>query len=826
MAAIDDIVNRRIKDADLKRDLLKAIEELRQQKKFGLVFEDHLPEYTFLYDVPVREGCLVAKRFAKDDDERSTYYYVKEIAEGKAVCIEQTESKKEETFQLDDIIAIALFGQPIYPSLIHMDEVKNDPDSDLWHTLIEAENYHALQLLEYLYAGKVDCIYIDPPYNTGDRSWKYNNDYVDSNDSYRHSKWLSMMKKRLLLAKKLLNPQDSVLIVTIDEKEYLRLGCLLGEIFTEENTKGNIQMVSTVTNPKGNRRDNQFSRCEEYIFYVFIGSHSISSIGNDMLRPIEQISKKAKTDVRWRGLLRSAGNHGRRKDRKDLFYPLLFDAQTGKYSGTGPILKLDEARTSYIPPEGLVAMWPIGQNGEELTWNLKPETLQRKIDKNILSFGKWDGEKRVGYYLSSGQEKLFDAGYYDIVGKDEDGAYIIKKKSSNKEEIRPLTVWNRTLHSASDYGTTFLNSIIGSGKFDFPKSIYAVHDTIRFVTANKPNALIVDFFAGSGTTLHAVNLLNAEDVGHRQCIMVTNNEVSAEEEDRLKAAGFHPGQEEWDKWGIARYVNWPRTRCSILGVDVNGEPLKGNYQTYLKQEKEKERSIKQITLIDDPSSLKTTQKKELVALCCQGKLPQSLVKPDSKFIVSEEHPCSILFDINYAAEWLDKLDGQDHITELFVITRNTSAFRQLKEELQNLLGNIVIEESVARPMSEGFKANVKYFKLGFLDKDAVELHRQFEELLPMLWMKAGAKGDCPQLKDSVIPDYMICEQNKMAILVNDICYADFRKLLRGRKDIETIYFVEDSDYTYQSMIKPFHWAKTYQLYRDYLDNFTINYERY
>ena len=101
------------------------------------------------------------------------------------------------------------------------DTVCNAPDSDLWHTLIEADNYHALQLLEYLYAGKVDCIYIDPPYNTGARDWKYNNDYVDGADTYRHSKWLSMMEKRLKLAKRLLNPADSVLIVTIDEKEYL-----------------------------------------------------------------------------------------------------------------------------------------------------------------------------------------------------------------------------------------------------------------------------------------------------------------------------------------------------------------------------------------------------------------------------------------------------------------------------------------------------------------------------------------------------------------------------------------------------------------------------
>ena len=100
-----------------------------------------------------------------------------------------------------------------------IDSVCNAPDSDLWHTLIEADNYHALQLLEYLYAGKVDCIYIDPPYNTGAKDWKYNNDYVDGNDSYRHSKWLSMMHKRLRLAKKLLNPKTGVLIVTIDEHE-------------------------------------------------------------------------------------------------------------------------------------------------------------------------------------------------------------------------------------------------------------------------------------------------------------------------------------------------------------------------------------------------------------------------------------------------------------------------------------------------------------------------------------------------------------------------------------------------------------------------------
>lgn len=143
-----------------------------------------------------------------------------------------------------------------------MDSVCNAPDSDLWHTLIEADNYHALQLLEYLYAGKVDCIYIDPPYNTGAKDWKYNNDYVDGNDAYRHSKWLSFMQRRLKLAKKLLDPADSVLIVTIDEKEYLHLGCLLEEMFPEAK----IQMISSVINPKGAPRSSYFIRMDEYIF--------------------------------------------------------------------------------------------------------------------------------------------------------------------------------------------------------------------------------------------------------------------------------------------------------------------------------------------------------------------------------------------------------------------------------------------------------------------------------------------------------------------------------------------------------------------------------
>ena len=570
MAAIDKLLEQ-VADASLRERLREEINRLTQNKKFGLVFEEHMPECTPLYGVPVKRGGTVAKKANKISE---TYTVIK-VNSDTALCRSKVSGETEEIAK-EELVTVSEFGEAIFPCLMPIDRVENAPDSDLWHTLIEADNYHALQLLEYLYAGKVDCIYIDPPYNTGAKDWKYNNDYVDGTDSYRHSKWLSFIQRRLKLAKKLLNPKDSVLIVTIDEKEYLHLGCLLEEMFPESD----IQMISSVINPKGNRRDNQFSRCEEYIFYIFIGSAALVSNGSDMLRSSSDSADGEETrdlSVRLRGLLRQASNHGKRTDRPNLFYPLLFEKNTGKFLGHGPVLPLNENRENYEPTEGAVAMWPLGSNGTELTWNLQPETLMKKHENHFLSFGRWNGRQRTGYYLSSGMEENFRNGMYNVVGQDDDGAYIIELKDDTVRDIRPLTIWHKKEHSASEYGTSLLNSIIGSGRFSFPKSLYAVHDTIRFFVANKPNALILDFFAGSGTTLHAVNLLNAEDGGHRRCIMVTNNEVSADEAKSLTAQGYKPGDEEWEKLGIARYVTWPRTVCSIEGHDVNGNPLKGNY---------------------------------------------------------------------------------------------------------------------------------------------------------------------------------------------------------------------------------------------------------
>lgn len=177
MAAINDLISQ-IQDETLRNRIQEEVSKMAKQKKFGLVFEEHMPESTPLYDMPIKRGCNVMRRDSKDD---KSIYVVLRVEGDTAVCVKPEQKDEAVTFDLKDIVRVAEFGESIYPYLKPLDSVCNAPDSDLWHTLIEADNYHALQLLEYLYAGKVDCIYIDPPYNTGAKDWKYNNDYVDGN---------------------------------------------------------------------------------------------------------------------------------------------------------------------------------------------------------------------------------------------------------------------------------------------------------------------------------------------------------------------------------------------------------------------------------------------------------------------------------------------------------------------------------------------------------------------------------------------------------------------------------------------------------------------
>ena len=358
MAILDELVTQ-IENPDLRARIAAEVEKLAKQKKFGLVFEEHLPECTPLWDIPVKAGRKAALKTGHVND----FYTVLKIEDGVATCLNKDKSATAE-FPVEELVCVAEFGEPIYPYLKPIDTVCNAPDSDLWHTLIEADNYHALQLLEYLYAGKVDCIYIDPPYNTGARDWKYNNDYVDNNDQYRHSKWLSMMQKRLKIAKKLLNPNDSVLIVTIDEKEYLHLGCLLEEMFPEAN----MQMISSVINPYGTQRLNEFSRNDEYIFFLMFGRSQPAGIVNE----------DAPEQSYWKTFRRGdlASRRGQPKGGKAQFYPIYVDDLTRKIVSIGDPIAHEVDRHTVQGMPGCTTVFPLRDDGTEMNWCVRPEAAR------------------------------------------------------------------------------------------------------------------------------------------------------------------------------------------------------------------------------------------------------------------------------------------------------------------------------------------------------------------------------------------------------------------------------------------------------------------
>jgi len=385
------------------------------------------------------------------------------------------------------------------------------------------------------------------------------------------------MERRLLLAKELLKPADSVLIVTIDEKEYLRLGLLLEQVFPE----GNIQMVTSVINRAGSQRAGQFSRVEEYIFYVLLGDSHISPWTSTMLDDAAAKGTSSSTmPTVWFTAVRRGTPSALRGARPKLFYPVYLDAKTGQFVGVGAPIAKDVDRRTLPVPEGAIAMWPVHSDGTEQTWRFAADRMREKFLVGTARLGKRDpvtGERSLTY-LQPGTLRNIEKGIFVVTGRSDEGALELAMADGAAKSLAPRTVWSQTSHFARDHGSTLLKTILGAKRFDFPKSLFAVEDTLRFIVADKPHATIVDFFAGSGTTAHAVMRLNKQDGSQRQCISVTNNEVGADEQKALREKGLRPGDPKWEQWGICDYITKPRVQAAITGKTPSGQPIKGDYK--------------------------------------------------------------------------------------------------------------------------------------------------------------------------------------------------------------------------------------------------------
>lgn len=355
--------------------------------------------------------------------------------------------------------------------------------------LIEGENTEVLKILRRSYVGKVKLIYIDPPYNTGN-NLIYKNDFREPLRAYQeavgdidaegvrfstvakgsghyHTEWLNSFYPALLISRDLL-ADDGVLVITIDENEIHNVVALCEDIYPRGGY--DIDIISIVHNPRGVQGKN-FSYTHEYAVFVYKANQKV--IADRQINPNE---------VDW-APLRNWGGESERSDAKNCFYPIL--VRNGEIVGFGDVAPDDEhpKQTEIIGDTAYV--YPIDRNGVERKWRYARQSVD--AIKSMLR------AKKI-------------AGGYDIeLGK----TFGLHK-----------SIWQDSRYDANGYGTSLLKELVPDSPFDFPKSLWAVHDVIEAVTRGSDESLILDFFAGSGTTGHAVMQLNATTSARHRFILV------------------------------------------------------------------------------------------------------------------------------------------------------------------------------------------------------------------------------------------------------------------------------------------------------------------
>ena len=328
--------------------------------------------------------------------------------------------------------------------------------------VIKGNNLLALHSLKKEFSSKIDLIYIDPPYNTGG-----NGDTFQYNNNFKRSTWLTFMQNRLVAAKSLLK-KDGVLIVAIDENEQVHLGVLLKDLFPDSE----VHCITIMHNPRGIQGTN-FSYTHEYAFFVI--PKGLKSIANQ---------KIDESEIKFRGL-RDNGGESLRTDAKNCFYPFIVDPVTDKILGFGDVESDDfHPGKRAIEKEGKVYVYPVDNDGVERKWRYAQQSANK-----VLHLMK---AKKVN-------------GVYDIqLGKD----------------FRQYkTVWSGAKYDANEYGTKLIKSLVPNSKFSFPKSLWNVYDCLYAAVGDNPNAIVLDYHAGSGTTGHAVLEMNKSDNGNRRFIL-------------------------------------------------------------------------------------------------------------------------------------------------------------------------------------------------------------------------------------------------------------------------------------------------------------------
>ena len=462
----------------------------------------------------------------------------------------------------EDVEQRMLNEQPVLVEVPERAIISDDAEAPN-HILIEGDNIEALTALSYSHAGMIDVIYIDPPYNTGNKDFVYNDSFVDKEDGYRHSKWLSFMNKRLKIAKGLLSDKG-VLFISIDDNEFAQLKMLCNEILGEEN---HISTLATIMNLKGNQDEFGFAGIHEYTL-VYCLSHDNCVLGQLPIaeEELDEWQSDDKGYYKKGANLKSTGINAPREKRPNLFYPILIDKTTKAVSTItqdefeliyDKALKMhDEAYLSQLRLKyenlGYIFLLPL-TSGKEMSWRWGIQKVRAESDEIIVSMNGND----VSIYKKQ------------------------RPQLGDMPSKKPKSVFYKPEYSSGN-GKAELISVLGESLFGYPKPLQLIKD---FLTISYyKDARILDFFAGSGTTLHATIQLNAEDGGHRQCILATNNEN-----------------------GICENVTYERNRRVIQGYTTpKGEEVVGlthnNLRYYKTQLVSRDKTVKNLRLLTSLST--------------------------------------------------------------------------------------------------------------------------------------------------------------------------------------------------------------------------------
>ncbi len=495
----------------------------------------------------------------------------------------------------EDVVSFSKENIPVLRSNLK-NEIYED-SCDTFNQLIVADNYLTLINLNFIYKNEVDVIYIDPPYNTGEKDWKFNDSFVDKEDSFRHSKWLSMMNVRLDLAKNLLK-SDGLLLISIGDDEFANLKLILDQIFGESAFICDIPWQKRTS-----KSDVPYGISQNYEHILVYGKQNFES-GKPIIRDY-YISDDFKDDP-WR--LGPMTTQRTKEERPNSYFTMVNPKNGDKFEAN-----------------------------PNRTWACTKDTFKKYYEENKIVFpGDYD-------FLNIGTP-------YFRYFKSEDDA-------KNNGEI-PLTatsnVLDKSIVGMTSDGTKELTNILGSKKFNFPKPSSLIKYLLQF-HLNK-NAVVLDFFAGSGTTGHAVLELNKEDGGNRQFILVTNNENN-----------------------IAEEVTYPRLRNVINGYkNLKNEKidgLGGNLKYY------------EIDFVpadnSDPSMYELAI--NLVDTLClkENTFTEHHTSKDIKiFKNQEDHYCCIVFDEDKIDQALQKLNNTDGSYSFYIYSLGGETF---DEELEDFI---------------------------------------------------------------------------------------------------------------------------------------------